>query len=141
MAMSCGANFALLNYVGKRGSGLDDAKNFVGTHHFGFQVDDIAATQKQIEAAGGKFFFFDLGEDQEKKILSANSKIPTASSSISRAKAGSERTIERISSSKFLRCAVLTHARQLVALIFMTRSQSHRCAGMHAKIRKTSRAH
>jgi hypothetical protein len=36
MAMSCGANSALLNYVGKRGSGLDDAKNFVGMHHFGF---------------------------------------------------------------------------------------------------------
>jgi catechol 2,3-dioxygenase-like lactoylglutathione lyase family enzyme len=59
-------NLALLNYFGKRGSGLDDAKNFVGTHHFGFQVDDIAEAQKRIEAAGGKFFF-DLGNDQEKE--------------------------------------------------------------------------
>ena len=38
-------NLALLNYFGKRGSGLDDAKNFVGAHHFGFQVDDLAAAQ------------------------------------------------------------------------------------------------
>ena len=58
-------NLALLNYVGKRGSGLEDAKNFIGTHHFGFQVDDIGAIQKKIEAAGGTFFF-DLGNDQEK---------------------------------------------------------------------------
>ena len=59
-------NLALLNYKGSRGSGLSDAKNFVGAHHFGFQVDDIAATQKKIEALGGKFFF-DLGNDQEKE--------------------------------------------------------------------------
>src|ERR1700738_5607953 len=50
-------NLALLNYFGKRGSGLDDAKNFVGAHHFGFQVDDLAAAQERIEAAGGTFFF------------------------------------------------------------------------------------
>lgn len=68
-------NLALLNYLGKRGSGLDDAKNFVGTHHFGFQVDDIAATQKKIEAAGGKFFF-DLGEDQEKENFERKFKDP-----------------------------------------------------------------
>src|SRR5262245_13322558 len=54
-------NLALLNYFGKRGSGLDDAANYVGAHHFGFQVDDLAETQKKIEALGGKFFF-DLGE-------------------------------------------------------------------------------
>src|SRR5215469_670948 len=56
-------NLALLNYRGERGSGLKDAKNFVGAHHFGFQVEDIAETQKRIEAAGGKFFF-DLGEER-----------------------------------------------------------------------------
>ena len=47
-------NLALLNYFGKRGSGLDDAANYVGAHHFGFQVDDLAETQKKIEAMGGK---------------------------------------------------------------------------------------
>jgi catechol 2,3-dioxygenase-like lactoylglutathione lyase family enzyme len=68
-------NLALLNYHGKRGSGLDDAKSFVGAHHFGFQVDDIAAFQKKIEAAGGTFFF-DLGEDQEKQNFERKFKDP-----------------------------------------------------------------
>jgi catechol 2,3-dioxygenase-like lactoylglutathione lyase family enzyme len=68
-------NLALLNYFGKRGSGLDDAENFVGAHHFGFQVDNIAETQKQIEAAGGTFFF-DLGEDQEKENFERKFKDP-----------------------------------------------------------------
>ena len=68
-------NLALLNYHGKRGSGLEDAKNFVGAHHFGFQVEDIAATQKKIEAAGGTFFF-DLGNDQEKENFERKFKDP-----------------------------------------------------------------
>jgi catechol 2,3-dioxygenase-like lactoylglutathione lyase family enzyme len=68
-------NLALLNYHGKRGSGLDDAKSYVGAHHFGFQVDDIAATQKKIEAAGGTFFF-DLGDDQEKDNFERKFKDP-----------------------------------------------------------------
>ena len=56
-------NLALLKYFGERGSGLGDAKSFVGAHHFGFQVDDLVETQKKIEAAGGKFFF-DLGDER-----------------------------------------------------------------------------
>jgi len=45
-------NLALLHYkkeeyAGKRGSA------FVGAHHFGFIVDDVAATRAAIEAAGG----------------------------------------------------------------------------------------
>ena len=68
-------NLALLNYFGKRGSGLDDAKNFVGAHHFGFQVDNIAETQKRIEAAGGRFFF-GLGNDQEKENFERKFKDP-----------------------------------------------------------------
>lgn len=55
-------NLALIKYSGERGSGLKDAENFVGTHHFGFQVDDLKAAQKAIEASGGTFFF-DLGEE------------------------------------------------------------------------------
>ena len=68
-------NLALLNYHGRRGSGLDDAKNYVGAHHFGFQVADIAATQKKIEAAGGTFFF-DLGDNQEKENFERKFKDP-----------------------------------------------------------------
>jgi predicted enzyme related to lactoylglutathione lyase len=58
-------NLALLNMKGKAGSaasGLAEGSVFVGSHHFGFQVDDIAETQKRIEAHGGKFFF-DFGDE------------------------------------------------------------------------------
>ena len=34
-----------------------------GINHFGFQVDDLAETEKRIEANGGKFFF-DLGDER-----------------------------------------------------------------------------
>ena len=66
---------ALLDYEGERGSGLANAKDFVGAHHFGFQVDDLAETQKRIEAAGGKFFF-DLGNDAEKENFERKFKDP-----------------------------------------------------------------
>jgi catechol 2,3-dioxygenase-like lactoylglutathione lyase family enzyme len=56
-------NLALLNFKGKEGSDLEDASKFVGAHHFGFQVDDLAETQRRIEDAGGKFFF-DLGDER-----------------------------------------------------------------------------
>jgi len=68
-------NLALLNYFGKRGSGLDDAKSYIGAHHFGFQVDDLAETQKRIEALGGQFFF-DLGNDAEKENFERKFKDP-----------------------------------------------------------------
>jgi predicted enzyme related to lactoylglutathione lyase len=59
-------NLALLNFTGAAGSEASDLKDpgaHVGAHHFGFQVDDLAETQKRIEANGGKFFF-DLGEER-----------------------------------------------------------------------------
>ena len=59
-------NLALLNYKGNgaaSASGLKNPAGFVGAHHFGFQVDDLAETQKRIEAHGGKFFF-DLGDEK-----------------------------------------------------------------------------
>src|SRR3974377_855300 len=68
-------NLALLNYFGKRGSGLDDAKNFIGAHHFGFQVEDIGAIQKRIEDAGGTFFF-DVEDDQENENFERKFKDP-----------------------------------------------------------------
>ena len=51
-------NLALLNFKGKSGSAASDIKEgqtFIGAHHFGIQVDDLAETQKKIEEAGGKF--------------------------------------------------------------------------------------
>jgi predicted enzyme related to lactoylglutathione lyase len=57
-------NMALLNFKGEQGSDLKDAASFVGAHHFGFQVDDLAETQRRIEKAGGKFFF-DLGDQRK----------------------------------------------------------------------------
>lgn len=68
-------NLALLNYKGERGSGLKNAKDFVGAHHFGFQVDDLVETQKKIEAMGGQFFF-DLGSDAEKENFERKFKDP-----------------------------------------------------------------
>jgi catechol 2,3-dioxygenase-like lactoylglutathione lyase family enzyme len=67
-------NLALLQYKSEVGSGVDPSK-FVGIHHFGFQCDDLEAQQKQIEAAGGQFFF-DLGDpdddDFERKFRDPN---------------------------------------------------------------------
>jgi catechol 2,3-dioxygenase-like lactoylglutathione lyase family enzyme len=68
-------NLALLQYKSEVGSGLKKPDEFVGIHHFGFQCDDIENQQKQIEAAGGKFFF-DLGDpdddDFERKFRDPN---------------------------------------------------------------------
>src|SRR5258707_12878385 len=53
-------NLALLNFSGKAGSKASDIKEgtaFVGAHHFGFQVEDLAETEKRIEANGGWSFF------------------------------------------------------------------------------------
>ena len=68
-------NLALLKYKGESGSGLKDAANFVGAHHFGFQVDDVEATKKRIEAAGGKFFFT-LGKSKEEANFEVKFKDP-----------------------------------------------------------------
>jgi catechol 2,3-dioxygenase-like lactoylglutathione lyase family enzyme len=68
-------NLALLQYKSDVGSGLKSPGDFVGIHHFGFQCEDMDAQQKQIEAAGGKFFF-DLGDpdddDFERKFQDPN---------------------------------------------------------------------
>ena len=68
-------NLALLKYKGEAGSGLKDASSFVGAHHFGFQVDDVEATQKRIEAAGGKFFFT-LGKSKDEANFEMKFKDP-----------------------------------------------------------------
>ena len=49
-------NIALLKYKSDEMAGVAGGHEFVGTHHFGFQVDDSDASRKQIEANGGQFF-------------------------------------------------------------------------------------
>ena len=59
-------NLALLNFSagpGAKAADTADPRGFVGAHHFGFQVDDLADAQSRIERAGGKFFF-DLGDER-----------------------------------------------------------------------------
>lgn len=68
-------NLALLKYKGKTGSGLEDAASFVGAHHFGFQVDDVDAMSKRIEAAGGTFFFT-LGKSKDEANFEMKFKDP-----------------------------------------------------------------
>jgi len=57
-------NLALLNFSGTKGNDIKSPVGHVGANHFGFQVDDLAETQKKIEALGGKFFF-DLGDERK----------------------------------------------------------------------------
>jgi len=45
-------NLALLHYKTEEAAG-ELGRGFVGLHHFGFLVDDVAATRRAIEAAGG----------------------------------------------------------------------------------------
>jgi catechol 2,3-dioxygenase-like lactoylglutathione lyase family enzyme len=40
-----------------------DPTKAIGANHFGFQVDDLAETQRRIESAGGTFFF-ELGDER-----------------------------------------------------------------------------
>jgi catechol 2,3-dioxygenase-like lactoylglutathione lyase family enzyme len=68
-------NLALLKYKGETGSGLKDAAGFVGAHHFGFQVDDLEAARKSVEAAGGKFFFT-LGKSKDETNFEVKYKDP-----------------------------------------------------------------
>ncbi len=49
-------NIALLKYKTDEMAGMKGGAEFVGTHHFGFQVDDAAESKKRIEECGGKFF-------------------------------------------------------------------------------------
>ena len=57
-------NLALLQYKSAAAAGVESLDGLVGAHHFGFKVEDLAATQQRIEAAGGKFFF-DLGKTKD----------------------------------------------------------------------------
>ena len=68
-------NLALLKYKGEAGSGLKDAGDFVGAHHFGFQVEDLEAARERVEAAGGRFFFT-LGKTKDEANFEMKFKDP-----------------------------------------------------------------
>jgi len=55
-------NLALLNYKTEQAAGEWRGRDYVGIHHFGFWVDDVAATRKAMEAAGGRYW---MGEPVE----------------------------------------------------------------------------
>ena len=55
-------NLALLNYKTDEAAGEKCGRDYVGIHHIGFWVDDVAATRKAIEAQGGRYW---MGEPAE----------------------------------------------------------------------------
>jgi catechol 2,3-dioxygenase-like lactoylglutathione lyase family enzyme len=55
-------NLALLDYKTVEAAGKDRGVGYVGIHHIGFWVDDVAATRKAIEAEGGQYW---MGEPVE----------------------------------------------------------------------------
>ena len=55
-------NLALLDYKTVEAAGAERGCDFVGIHHIGFWVDDVAATRKAIEAEGGHYW---MGETAE----------------------------------------------------------------------------
>ena len=56
-------NVALLRYKDDRPMGGGKTKDWFGVHHFGFWVDDVTETQKQIEDAGGQWFMGEMEGD------------------------------------------------------------------------------
>jgi catechol 2,3-dioxygenase-like lactoylglutathione lyase family enzyme len=68
-------NLALLSYKPGAGAAGTAGTPPVGPHHFGFIVDDLEAAQREIEAAGGRFFF-KLGADEERPNFELKFKDP-----------------------------------------------------------------
>ena len=58
-------NLALLRYKTEAAAGRA-SRDFVGVHHFRLRVDDVEASRKAIEAAGGKHW---MGEARGRRIL------------------------------------------------------------------------
>jgi methylmalonyl-CoA/ethylmalonyl-CoA epimerase len=57
-------NMALLRYKTDEAAGAERGKNYVGVHHFGFQVEDLEDAQRRVEEHGG-VFFLDLPDMKE----------------------------------------------------------------------------
>ncbi|MDR3384268.1 VOC family protein [Cupriavidus basilensis] len=49
-------SIALLNYKSDEAAGEERGKDFVGLHHIGVWVDDIAEARKTVEEAGGRYY-------------------------------------------------------------------------------------
>ncbi len=69
-------NLALLSYKpGAKAAGSGEGTPPPGPHHFGFIVDDLDEARREIEAAGGTFFFR-LGDDHERPNVELKFKDP-----------------------------------------------------------------
>jgi catechol 2,3-dioxygenase-like lactoylglutathione lyase family enzyme len=55
-------NVALLHYKTEAAAGRL-GRDFVGVHHFGFLVDDVEASRRAVEAAGGKHWMGEAKKD------------------------------------------------------------------------------
>ena len=63
VSMSDGVfNLTLLKFPTDEMAGDERGKDFVGVHHFGFVVDDIESTGKEIEKNGGRFHPVDTNQ-------------------------------------------------------------------------------
>ena len=54
-------NVALLKYKTDDAAGKERGKDYVGMHHFGFQVEDLKEAGNRIEDNGGSFFLKSRG--------------------------------------------------------------------------------
>ncbi len=66
---------ALLKFKNDESAGLERGKDWIGTHHFGFWVDDLDAQGAKIKASGGKFFM-DLPEQKDTLYYEAKYRDP-----------------------------------------------------------------
>jgi len=55
-------NLTLLKFPTDEMAGDERGKDFVGVHHFGFVVDDIEVTGKEIEKNGGRYHPIDTNQ-------------------------------------------------------------------------------
>lgn len=63
VSMSDGVfNLTLLKFPTDEMAGDERGKDFVGVHHFGFVVDDIAKAGKEIEKNGGRYHPIDTNQ-------------------------------------------------------------------------------
>lgn len=60
-------NLALLKYKSDEGAGKS-GKDFVGTHHIGFWIDDFDTVKGDIESRGGEFWMGDPQTSYEVKF-------------------------------------------------------------------------
>ena len=47
-------NFAILNFKNDQAAGIERGKSFFGIHHFGFEVEDLAAIGDRLTDAGAR---------------------------------------------------------------------------------------